>query len=161
MQLPFQVRPLTKFSDFVMFECRVPSVNAFIHKGLSDALVENQCETYGVYDGNTLVAFFALKEDNSFVDYQGAKSALEIAFLAVDKKYELQGIGRSIIQEISRIALSKDSNYYRYLTVEALVITQPKKEAYEAVSFYRKCHFTQAELFDPAKDTLSMYLQLR
>ncbi len=161
MQHPFQIRPLTEFSDFVTFECRVPSVNAFIHDGLTEALIENQCETYGVYDGNTLVAFFALKEDGSFVDYQGAKSALEIAFLAVDKQYELQGIGRSIIQEISQIALSKTCNYYRYLTVKALVITHPKKDKYEAVSFYRKCHFSQAELYNPATDTLSMYLQLR
>lgn len=161
MQQPFQICSLTKFSDFVTFECRVPSVNAFIHDGLTEALVENQCETYGVYDGNTLAAFFALKEDGSFVDYQGAKSALEIAFLAVDKKYELQGIGRSIIHEISQIALSKECNYYRYLTVKALVITRPKKEKYEAVSFYRKCKFTQAELYDTAKDTVSMYLQLR
>lgn len=161
MQLPFPVRPLTRFTDFVTFECRVPSVNAFIHDGLTDALVENQCETYGVYDGETLVAFFALKEDDRFIDYQGVKSALEIAFLAVDKRYDLKGIGRSIIQEISKIALSNEHKYYRYLTVEALVITNPRRDAYEAVSFYRKCHFTQAELYDPAKDTLSMYLQLR
>ena len=160
MQLPFYIRVMDDFASFAKFNCRVPSVNAFIHKGLTEALIENECETYGVYDGDTLAAFFALRPDNRFIDPSGEKSALEIAFLAVDKRYELQGLGRSIIQEIAQIALSKE-NDYTYLTVEALVITHPKKDRYEAVSFYKKCMFLQAELYDPSKDTLSMYLRLR
>ena len=159
MQSSFFVRTLTEYSDFQTFECRVPSVNAFVHNGLTEALIENQCDTYGVYDGDKLAAFFALKKDERFVDAKGEKSALEIAFLAVDKEYELQGLGRSIIQEIAKMATSGET-IYKYLTVEALVITHPKKERYEAVSLYKKCMFLQAELYDPAKDTLSMYLQL-
>ena len=154
MQNSFYVRTLTEFSDFQKFECRVPSVNAFVHNGLTEALIENQCDTYGVYDGDKLAAFFALKKDERFIDAQGEKSALEIAFLAVDKEYELQGLGRSIIQEIARMATTGVSTY-KYLTVEALVIAHPKKERYEAVTFYKKCMFLQAELYDPAKDTSS------
>ncbi len=160
MQNPFYIRILDDFACFATFNCRVPSVNAFIHEGLTEALIENECETYGVYDGDTLAAFFALKSDDRFVDASDEKSALEIAFLAVDQRYELQGLGRSIIQEIAQIALSKE-NEYKYLTVEALVITHPKKDSYEAVSFYKKCMFQQAELYNPSKDTLSMYLRLR
>ena len=160
MKKPFQYRLLTNFTDFTSFECRVPSVNAFIHDGLQEASIDNQCETYGVYDGKKLIAFFALKHDERFIDAMGNHSALEISFLAVCREYELQGIGKSIIQKIIQIALTKKTEY-KYLTVEALVITHPKKERYEAVSFYKKCMFRQAELYSPAKNTLSMYLRFR
>ena len=151
----FKYRPLEFLSDVRQIECRVPRVNEFIQGDLENALKENNCDTYGVYDGNVLISVFALRADDKFVNSEGKHTAVEISFLVVDKRYELQGLGTAIIKEISNLVVTE---YQREkITVEALVITHPKREKYEAVTFYKKCKFLQAEMYNSAKDTLGMY----
>ena len=155
MPYVLKYRPLQNLADVRLITCRVPRVNAFIQRDLEGALQENQCDTFGVYDNYRLVAFFALQKDEKFVNAKGVKSAMEIVFLVVDKDYELQGVGTAIIKEISQMVLREYK--CQHMTVEALVITHPRSERYEAVTFYKKCKFLQAELYDPTKDTLALY----
>lgn len=99
--------------------------------------------------------FFALRNDELSIDSVGSYRALEIAYLAVSKDVKRQGIGKACIREIIKIAKSAVEPY-TMLTVDALSITYPKRDRYEAVSFYRKCHFLQTELQAPDKDTVRM-----
>ena len=153
----YTYHPLSDFSLLLDFECEVPSMNQVIHAPNFRATVEYyQCDIYGVWDDNLrLVAFFALRNDELSIDATGSFRALEIAYLAVSKDVRRQGIGKACIREIIRIAKSA-SEPYAMLTVDALSITYPKRERYEAVSFYRKCHFSQTELQAPDKDTVRM-----
>ena len=152
----FIYRPFTNFSEFDSFVCRVNEVDDFIHgreqyldNGLVEAMKGSGCTPYGVYDENTLAAFFALRKDPK------NNEAVEIAFLAVDRVYDYRGLGKAIIRKI--IQLTKEEYGLDMLTVEALVLRRHKPRPYDAVGFYLKCGFHRAEFFDGHKDTLSMY----
>ena len=156
MALSFTYRPFTNFGEFDTFVCRIVEVDDFIHSrkqyidnGLVEAIKEASCTTYGVYDNNTLAAFFALR-----IDPRNSE-AVEIAFLAVDRNYDYRGLGSAIIREIIR--MTENEYGLDIVTVEALVLRKHKPRPYDAVGFYLKCGFIRAEFFDGHKDTLSMY----
>lgn len=152
----FKYRPFTNFSEFESFVCRIVEVDDFIHgrkqyvnNGLVEAIEESGCTPYGVYDNDTIAAFFALRPDPK------NNEAVEIAFLAVDRNYDYRGLGSAIIRKI--IQLTKEEYGLDMLTVEALVLRKHKPRPYDAVGFYLKCGFIRAEFFDGHKETLSMY----
>lgn len=149
-------RPLTDFEQLKSFECGIPSMDRYIHADFENSIQKEHCELYGVYnDSATLLAFFAIRPDELSTDNNGHIYAMEIAYLAVQKSIRNHGIGTRCIREIMAIAASRG---FHVLTVEALSITHPKKESYEAVSFYRKCHFRQTALQDPDEDVVPMAL---
>ncbi len=149
-------RPLTDFSQLEAFECGIPRMDNYIHSDFENAIQKEHCELYGVYDtSSTLLAFFAIRPDELSTDTNGHIYAMEIAYLAVQKDIREHGIGKRCIREIMAIAASRG---FHVLTVEALSITYPKKERYEAVSFYKKCHFKQMALQDPDEDVVPMSL---
>lgn len=152
----FIYRPFTNFSEFDSFACRIAEVDDFIHSrkhyannGLIEAIKESHCAPYGVYEGSTLTAFFALRQDPK------NSEAVEIAFLAVDRNYDYRGLGSAIIRKI--IQITQEEYGLDMLTVEALVLRKHKPRPYDAVGFYLKCGFYRAEFFDEHKDTLSMF----
>ena len=152
----FAYRPFTDFNEFDDFVCRIGEVDDFIHgrkqyvdNGLVEAMTENACAPFGVYDGNTLAAFFALRRDPK------NDEAVEIAVLVVDRRYDYRGVGKAIIREVINLAVSEYG--LDLLTVEALVLRKHKPRPYDAVGFYLRCGFIRAEYFDGHKDTLSMY----
>lgn len=152
----FAYRPFTNFNEFDSFVCRIDEVDDFIHSrkqyinnGLVEAIKESNCTPYGVYAGNTLAAFFAIRKDPKNPE------AVEIAFLAVDRNHDYRGLGSAIIRKI--IQLTIEEYGLDMLTVEALVLRKHKPRPYDAVGFYLKCGFLRAEFFDGHKDTLSMY----
>ena len=150
-------RELADYADLQQFECEVPSMNQVIHANNFRAIVEYYgCNIYEVRDeAGRMVAFFALRNDELTIDEGGAFRALEIAWFAVSKDARRQGIGTACIKEIIKMA-RESATPYQLLTVDALSITYPKRARYEAVSFYRKCHFQQTELQAPDKDTVRM-----
>jgi GNAT superfamily N-acetyltransferase len=81
--------------------------------------------------------------------------ALDIAYLAVQKKWRGMGIGNFIIREIALQARSQTFAGCQFLTVEALATKE-----YSAVGFYERCGFTANEVKKPYKDTLRMYMTL-
>ena len=146
----------TDFKKLGGFVCRIDEVDDFIHSrnkyennGLVEAMAETECVPYGVYENDNLAAFFALRNDHKNTD------AVEIAFLAVDRRYDYRGLGSAIIREIIRIVVKEYE--LDLLTVEALVLRKHKPRPYDAVGFYLKCGFVRAEYFDGHKNTLSMY----
>ena len=152
----FTYRPFTNFSEFNSFVCRIDEVDDFIHSrkqyinnGLVEAINDSGCAPYGVYENGTLAAFFALRQDPK------NSEAIEIAFLAVDRRYDYRGLGSAIIRKI--IQITKEEYGLDMLTVEALVLRRHKPRPYDAVGFYLKCGFIRAEFYDGHKDTLSMY----
>lgn len=62
-------RPLIDTSELSCFECGIEVMDNFIHNGLQESLVENDCSTYVVYDNfNRIVGFFSLMEDSLYLD---------------------------------------------------------------------------------------------
>lgn len=74
--------------------------------------------------------------------------ALDIAYLAVQKKWRNKHIGRYIIKTIAEQARTQTFAGCQFLTVEALATGE-----YSAVGFYQRCGFTANEIRKPYKDT--------
>ena len=81
--------------------------------------------------------------------------ALDIAYLAVQKKWRGKHIGDFLIKKIADLARTQTLAGCQFLTVEALATKE-----YSAVGFYDKCGFTPNELKKPYKDTIRMYMPL-
>ena len=81
--------------------------------------------------------------------------ALDIAYLAVNRRYRNKGIGSIIINAIVEKAKSQDFAGCQFITVEALA-----QKSYTAVPFYVKCNFSPCEMPNPNKGTLRMFRTL-
>lgn len=164
------------YSLLSSFVCGIKKLDDFIHNGLLDYIEKVPCETYLVFMDEKLVALLTLREDQLILDNDdkddmrhGFSSkpkiaiedysfledtvfpAIEIAYLAVEKKYRCKGIGRYIVEEVVRKVRLEHPDY-QFITVDAYVETE-----YSAVGFYLKCHFEPAEPTPGYKDTLRMY----
>lgn len=153
--ITFQV--LTDYDELMQLECEVPSMNRVIHGANFRSTIEYySCIPCVVRDNaGNIIAFFALRDDEVRLGREESYPALEIAYLAVGENMRRQGVGTKCVQKI--IYIAKHSGIpYRFITVDALSITSPRSERYEAVSFYRKCHFSPIEMQAPDKDTVRM-----
>ncbi len=81
--------------------------------------------------------------------------ALDIAYLAVQKRWRGQGVGSLLINTIAEQARSQTFAGCQFLTVDALATSE-----YSAVGFYSRCGFTPNEVKKPYKDTLRMFRTL-
>ena len=146
--------------------------------------VENHfCQAYSVKHGEELVAIFALSFDSldldsddkeelqtgisttgtPDVDYNYEETfyskprypALDIAYLAVQKKWRGKHIGDFLVKQIADLAKRQTLAGCQFLTVEALATKE-----YSAVGFYEHCGFTANEVKKPYKDTIRMYMTL-
>ena len=158
--ITFQI--LTDYNELLKLECEVPSMNRIIHGANFRSIIEYyDCIPCVVRDlSGKMIAFFALRDDEVRLNRDESYAALEIAYLAVDKNISRQGVGTKCIQKIIYIA-TKSVIPYQFLTVDALSITAPRSERYEAVTFYKKCYFSQIEFQAPDKDTVRMLFQLK
>lgn len=151
----YQCLQLQDFSTLEHFTCGIPRMDQDIHNpNLRQEIEENHYVAYGVYDEQKhLLAFFAVGQDK----YEDPGFAFEIAYLAVRKDLQYQGIGKACIRRINQMAIEKG---YKILTVSALSITKPESEKYEAVSFYRRCGFKQYEPQDKNMDIVPMWKRI-
>lgn len=158
------------------FYCGIQDMDDFIHEKLQGYLNRTGCEAYTIKLGDDIVAMLSLGEDtlclddddkddmrSGFIpkpnvalenqDYLSEKEfpAVEITYLAVDKKWRGQGIGEYIISQVEN-KVKHDRPEYEFITVEAY-----KTAGYSAVGFYSHCDFTPAEPPMGYKDTLRMY----
>lgn len=158
------------------FYCGVQEMDDFIHEKLQHYLERTGCNAFVVKHDEQIIAMLALGEDvlildeddrddmilgfvpkpeKAFVqsDFLSEKEfpAIEITYLAVDKKWRNQGIGEYIISQIENKVMI-DHPDYEFITVEAY-----KTANYSAVGFYSRCNFTPAEPPLGYKDTLRMY----
>ena len=148
----------------------------FIHEKLQGYLNRTGCDAYVVMSGKDIVAMLSLGDDtltlddddkddmkSGFIpkpsitlehqDYLAENEfpAIEITYLAVDRKWRRQGIGEYIISQVER-KVQLEHPECEFITVEAY-----KTSGYSAVGFYSHCDFTPAEPPMGYKDTLRMY----
>ena len=167
------------------FVCGVPSMDSFIQdqeNGLSKFIKLRLSNLWIVYEGDKIVAFFALSKDaiilnnedrrniESNTSHQGAIAApededmfwgkekypaIEIDYFAVCKeKRELNSdhLGTYIINLIAQKALLDPFSSTLFLTVDAL-----DTKEYSAVDFYRSCDFEYSDVAQNKYNYDSMY----
>jgi GNAT superfamily N-acetyltransferase len=81
--------------------------------------------------------------------------AMEISYLAVNRKYKHQGYGTIIMHDIVERVKQQTLAGCQFLTVHAL-----STQADSSVEFYVKQGFAPCEYPNPAKDTCRMYRSL-
>lgn len=168
MEEAFEIGLLSDFEKLSDFECGVKPMDEFIQSRLKIYTRNHYCSTYYVKaKGNgALCALFALSfdsivlEPDDFEDINSRVSgtdkvdvdedtrtefeeksvypALEIAYLAVDKRYQRKHLGKAIIDEIVRHAKEQTLAGCIFLTVRAY-----HTEEYSALRFYQKCRFAK------------------
>lgn len=112
--------------------------------------LRNGGSAYGAYDGETLVGFGVLAHK-----FRGADNdQLQLDLMYVSRNYRRQGIGRRIMEALSREAAAKGA--------KSLYISATETES--AVKFYRSCgsamsDSVDAELF--AKEPLDIHMVKR
>ena len=176
-------KELNDFHCLESFCSGVEAMDKFIQGDFRMSVENHYCSAYGVWYGDELVAVYALSFDSldldsddkeelqtgisntgtpeidwSYRDTFYAKPrypALDIAYLAVLKKYRGKGIGYAIIEQIATDARTQKFAGCQFLTVEALATSE-----YSAVGFYERCGFTANEVRKPYKDTLRMFRTL-
>jgi len=176
-------KELTDFQILERFFTGVEVMDRFIQSDFRLSVENHYCSSYGVWNGDELVAIYALsfdsldldtddkdelesgvsttgtpEMDKSYHDTFYAKPrypALDIAYLAVKKEYQRMNIGRTIIKQIADKARAQKLAGCQFLTVEALATNE-----YSAVGFYSRCGFSPNELPKPYKDTLRMFRTL-
>lgn len=173
-------RPLIDTSELSCFECGIEVMDSFIHSGLQESLVENNCNSFVVHDENDrIVGFFSLMEDSLYLDdddkddlANGFSAAslpdtmsveqkqmllsevvypvIDIAYLAVSKDMQRKGIGTAILNKIFEIVKGKGD--ISFVTVDALYL----KDEYRADTFYERKGFQR--LYPPtSENTIRMY----
>ena len=176
-------RIITDFHCLDSFTSGVEPMDQFIRDEFRLSVENHYCTAYGVWLGDELAAVYALSFDSLDLDIDdkneletGMSSAgmpnvdwtyketfysksrypaLDIAYLAVQKKYRGQGLGYAIIELIAEEARTQRFAGCQFLTVEALATKE-----YSAVEFYFRCGFTPNELPKSYKDTLRMFRTL-
>lgn len=174
------IENITDCSILKDFYCGIKEMDSFIHNRLQTSVDNHYCKSYIARSQSTIVAFFALSFDSIKFDSEDMEElfagipigdipnvsndykedfklklhhpALEITFLAINKDFQKQGIGRDIIEEIASKAIGQSFAGCEFLTVEALCTKE-----YSAVGFYSKCHFAICEPFKQGVDTIRMY----
>lgn len=175
--------PLKDFTCLNDFCSGVETMDNFIRGDFRLSVENHYCVPYATLYKGELVAIFALSFDSLDLDSDDKEElqtgisltgipsvdwnyedtfyskprypALDIAYLAVQKKWRGMGIGNFIIREIALQARSQTFAGCQFLTVEALATKE-----YSAVGFYERCGFTANEVKKPYKDTLRMYMTL-
>lgn len=175
--------PLKDFDCLNDFCSGVEAMDDFIRGDFRLSIENHYCIPYATMYKGELVAIFALSFDSIDLDsddkeemQSGLSSAgtpdvdwnyketfyskprypaLDIAYLAVQKKWRGMGIGDFIIKEIALQARSQTFAGCQFLTVEALATKE-----YSAVGFYERCGFAPNEVKKAYKDTLRMYMTL-
>lgn len=178
-----QIKLLEDFTCLGLFTSGIESMDKFIRSDFRSSVENHYCVAYVVTYGNEVIAVFALSFDSLDLDSDDKEEldtgmsttgvpdidsdyrntfyakqrypALDIAYLAVQKKWREKKIGRYLIEMIAERARSQNFAGCQFLTVEALATKE-----YSAVGFYSRCGFTPNELKDPRKDTLRMFRTL-
>lgn len=148
--------PLVDAEELKGMSCGVRVMDEVLHSPILLAgMYELQCDAYLVHNQEgVLVGFFAVNMDRLEFMLDGKSyyhDALDIAYLAVSKDYQRQGIGTAIINKILEISEQKNPDGV-YVSVDALYLPV---DNYWASPFYEKLGFIS---IDPPKfDTIKMY----
>jgi len=127
-------------STFSGFHCGIPELDEFIHNELED-FMGMECEAFCVRSGKDVVGMFCLSAHSLFLsdavkekmdnglkpapeidsipywEYMNSFPAVEIAYLAVDERFQSKGIGSFILEEIMDYVAYQPDNNYDFVTV--------------------------------------------
>lgn len=180
---PMVIEALNDYESLSSFCSGVEAMDQFIREVFRLSVENHYCTAYQVKIAGELVALFALSFDSLDLDCDDKEElitqtsatgipnvdfdyeetfyskphypALDIAYLAVQKGWHGQHIGKFLIAQIAERARTQTFAGCQFLTVEALATKD-----YSAVGFYERCGFAPCEIKKPNKDTLRMYLTL-
>lgn len=168
MDEAYEIGLISDFGSISTFSCGVKPMDDFIHSELEVYTKNHYCSAYFVKSksNDELAAIFALSFDSLVLDPDdfedmntGASEtdrpdvdelyrtrfeeksvypALEIAYLAVDRKFQARHLGTAIVDEIVRYAKAQTLAGCVFLTVKAYHTSE-----YSAFSFYQKCRFAR------------------
>lgn len=177
----YKIGHLANFEELTEFYTGKEQMDEFLHNHLKDCEECHYCKTFCVRlkKNNAIVAIFALAFDSvdielddfddmrigtagtdlpsvnqNFRDRFEKKStypALEIAYLAIDKKFQNLHIGSALIEQITSMAKEQKLGGCVFLTVRAWHIP-----GYSAVGFYEKNQFAKLTPI-PQMDVWPMY----
>ena len=177
----YKIEHLVNFGELADFYTGKEKMDEFLHNHLKDCEESHYCQTFCVRlkKYNVIVAIFALAFDSvdidlddfddmrigaagtdlpsanrNFRDQFEQKStypALEIAYLAVDRKFQDLHIGSALIEQIVSMAQEQKLGGCVFLTVRAWHISE-----YSAVGFYEKNQFAKLTPI-PQMDVWPMY----
>ena len=177
----YKIELLSDFDELINFYTGKDKMDDFLHNHLQDCEESHYCKTFCVRlkANNTIVAIFALAFDSVDIDSDdfddmriGAAGtdlpavketfreqfeqkytypALEIAYLAIDKKFQSLHLGSALIEEIASMARNQRYAGCVFLTVRAWHTSD-----YSAVGFYEKNQFAKLTPV-PQMDVWPMY----
>jgi len=177
----YKIEHLTSFEELTEFYTGKQQMDDFLHNHLQDCEESHYCRTFCVRlkANRTIVAIFALAFDSvdiasdDFDDMRmGAAGtelpavkahfreqfeqkytypALEVAYLAIDKKFQNLHLGSALIEEIAAMARLQSIAGCVFLTVRAWHTSD-----YSAVPFYEKNQFAKLTPV-PQMDVWPMY----
>ena len=177
----YKIEHLVNFGELADFYTGKEKMDEFLHNHLKDCEECHYCQTFCVRlkKYNVIVAIFALAFDSvdidlddfddmrigaagtdlpsanrNFRDQFEQKStypALEIAYLAVDRKFQDLHIGSALTEQIVSMAQEQKLGGCVFLTVRAWHISE-----YSAVGFYEKNQFAKLTPI-PQMDVWPMY----
>lgn len=177
----YTIGHLANFEELAEFYTGKEKMDDFLHNHLKDCEESHYCQTFCVRlkKNNAIIAIFALAFDSVDIDLEdfddmriGAAGtdlpsvkenfreefeqkstfpALEIAYLAVDHKFQDLHIGSALIEQIITAARNQKMAGCVFLTVRAWHIPE-----YSAVGFYEKNKFAKLTPL-PQMDVWPMY----
>ena len=177
----YKIELLSDFDELINFYTGKDKMDDFLHNHLQDCEESHYCKTFCVRlkANNTIVAIFALAFDSVDIDSDdfddmriGAAGtdlpavketfreqfeqkytypALEISYLAIDKKIQSLHLGSALIEEIASMARNQRYAGCVFLTVRAWHTSN-----YSAVGFYEKNQFAKLTPV-PQMDVWPMY----
>lgn len=177
----YKIEHLPDFNELTNFYTGKNKMDDFLHNHLKDCEESHYCSTFCVRlkANNSIVAIFALAFDSVDIDSDdfddmrmgaagtelpAVKShfreqfeqkytypALEVAYLAIDKKFQNLHLGSALIDEIAAMARKQNFAGCIFLTVRAW-----HTPGYSAVSFYEKNQFAKLTPV-PQMDVWPMY----
>lgn len=168
MDEAYEIGLVSDFGSVANFSCGVKPMDDFIHSELEIYTKNHYCSTYYVKSkhNDEVAAIFALSFDSLVLDSddfddmntcasgtdrpdvdescrtrfeeKSVYPALEIAYLAVDQKFQARHLGTAIVDEIARYAKAQTLAGCIFLTVKAYHTNE-----HSALSFYQKCRFAR------------------
>lgn len=177
-QEKIKVTPLSKDYNFKSFDCGNTDLNDFLFNDSKIYLKYLRYTTTLLETDNQIIAYYSLANDllnisdrqdfademkDSKIDFdfwerflnQKMYPAAKIGRLAVDKKYQDQGIGTFLIQSLVQSFIKKNKTGCQFITVDAI-----NDNTQRTIKFYEKNGFKALTLSDVNKESRQMYKSL-
>lgn len=175
-----RVTPLSKDYNFKSFDCGNSDLNDFLFNDSKVYLRHLRYTTTLLETDNQIIAYYSLANDllsisdrQDFADeMEDSKSKIDFDFwekflnqkmypaakigrLAVDEKFQCQGIGTFLIRSLVQSFIKKNKTGCQFITVDAI-----NDNTQRTIKFYEKNGFKALTINDVNKESRQMYKSL-